>query len=1287
LLLNDPIPERLQKEMLVDPSLATARRSRRRRSITLRGALVVLLAPLMALAGLGLSAPTASAVPVYEITGQWEANTPTTVKSGDIVTAIWRVNVNDDQPAPANDPVDNVTFTVTAQNGTFSSLPRACETAGVAPASSISPDGKTLTCNLGTHDEGTAVVVQAPMLADGPTGSQVTATGSIAGQSADLEPIDIVNPFGMDMRWGVGTRQVTSGAGFFGVDLEWTLSKLKGSDPGQQTLSYNLTIDSVQGPVSIAAQNCTAFTTDAADGHPWSGGNHPANQMDSFVGSCTLTQVDATHFTLTLSGIDYNPANPPTRDSTGRSLPVDQVALASGSIWLRIATNQSGSVQLTQAPMTYTSADGTQTASDNTSNNTESKAWVTPGGYSEAWQRSLTGNGGTSHDDTYKVAAGTTVYQAMDTSMPSAAGRDPSLPVGFCSIIDNKYADFTRIGGFNPAGGVPGQVIEYYTGGAPALDATSASYDPNSFNCGVIDGGWSTTPPADLTQVKAVRIAMTQAQAKAASLDGHVGVTILQTIQPDAPTGIDVWSLMNSINDDGSWTTHPGTCGTPIPDGRYCLTGYTDVLHVVTASPAVSKSVDRSVVKPGEAATYTLTYSANGAGALPPSVDGYQLVDTLPVGMAYVAGSATPEPVVTTSGGHEVLTWTLDGVTTNANHALTYQAALDNSVTPGQVETNTVAATYGGVTANAAAQVTVATDGYTQISKTADTPFIPNLDGKGNGEGSWTVSVRSFDPLPQAFTDTIDILPFRGDARGTDYEGDYALVAVTPNPGANVFYTTADPATLSDDPGDPVNGSAGDPVGNSVGWSPVFTADATAVRVIGPQLAPGAEQQFKVAIATAGADGEDVFVNRAQGRAGHTQLVMRTSAPITVADYYSASLKKYVQDRSGKWHDANDAADYPVFNYGDTVKYRIVVTNTGQGTLTNLDISDDKQPQLGGFHVDSLAPGESASHEYSMKLGTSVSGTVVNTACATADTPADSQVPPTINCDPAGLLVANYTTVKTSDPASGSMVYPGQVVRYTVVVTQQGSAPAAASLSDDLAGVFDDAVYNRDVRASLGQVAIHGSRLVWSGTVPVGGKATITYSVRVKALKALKAHGDRRLGNVVTSDGCRVVGGRTVGCETQHRAGIFDLAVTKRVIGSHLVIAGGRVRYGLRVLNRGPNVSSAPVRVTDRLPRGLELVSAHGKGWACQVDKRDDRLVCVRATSLRPHQHAPRIVVVAKATRKAIGHRVVNVARVSAAGDTVKSNNRSTAAVEVIRTPALPSTGYRTIAPTNRWLA
>lgn len=1127
-------------------------------------------------------AGAASATPTYQIAGDWAANTPTTVKSGDVVTGVWRVNVNDDQPAPGNGPVANVNFAVTLQNGVFADLPDSCLTSGATPASSISADGKTLVCNLGTKNEGTAVVVQAPLRAGGPTGSQITASGTIAGQSADLSPIDIVNPFGMDIRWGTGTASYTQSVGYFTTDYEWTLSKATGGDPGPQTITYNLNISSPQGSViEVDPRGCTPFSDQSADGHPWSGGSHPANEMDSTVGNCTITQTGANTFTLTLGGIDYAPANSPSLDSAGNKLPANEVALASGSIWIRILTAAEGSAVLASNAPTYTSADDTQTAQDDSSNNTESKAWTTPGEYSSGWGRGYTGSGGTTWDDTYKVAAGTEVGQYMDTLMQAHPEFPDTLPVGMCSKIDVKYATFDAFTwGANPTGGVPGADVEYYTGPDAQLDPNSASYDPSTFDCAVADGGWSSTPPADPSLVKAVRVTMTEAQARVFN-GQHITPVVIQTIKPGDPAGTDVWSFMSAqVDGTGAWYGRNEICVTPIPGGRYpCTTGFADVLHVVTAVPAIRKSVDRTVVTPGTPATYTLTYAADGAGAIPPTVDGEQLVDTLPAHMTYVAGSATPAPTVTTSGsGQQVLSWTIDGVTTNIDHPLTYQAVADSSATPGQTLTNSATASYGGTTTPpATAQVTVSTNGYTTIAKTADEPFIPNVDGRGDGSGSWTVTLRSFDPLPQPYTDTIDILPYNGDGRGTSYAGTYTLGTVTAVAGATVYCTTADPSTLSDDPADPSNGAADDPSGNTVGWTTTCTTAATAVRVIGPVLAPGAEQQFTVPITTEGAKGGDELVNRAQARDGHTELVMRTSAPITVANYYSASLKKYVQASDGNWHDANSAADYPAFHYGDTIHYRIVVTNTGQGTLTNINVADDKQPSLGDFRIDSLAPGKSQQHEYSIKLDTSASGSVLNIASATADTPPDSNIPPTIPSDPAGFDVTNYTTAKTASPDSGTPVSPGQVIHYTIKVAQQGTAAADAQLSDDLSGVLDDASYNGDVRASLGSVKITGATLTWAGTVPVGSVATVTYSVTVHDVAGLAESGDADLSNPVTSPGCL----SAASCHTDHKVGWYTYDKVADPGSGRTVHVGDEITYTIRVVQHGKSALSKATVVDD----------------------------------------------------------------------------------------------------------
>ncbi|WP_162893238.1 DUF7507 domain-containing protein [Microbacterium halotolerans] len=1001
-------------------------------------------------------ATPAMAAPVYEITARWADDTPTTLASGDVVTAEWRVNVNDDAEAPSNEPVDDVNFTLTLENGVFASLPDSCITGGT-PESSISDDGRTLVCNIGTQDQGSAHVIQTAVRADGETRSELTASGTIDGQTADLPALVIENEFGMDMLWGTPTGALQFSEGYVDVDFQWTLFLRDGSEAGPDTVSYTVDFSATNGSaVSVTpGAGCGQFTQYAAAAHPWSGGDNPADQVAPFVGSCTLTPTGTPgQFTLTLTGIDYSLAQVPSLDSAGRPLRVDASAIASGQVSFRVETTTNTGTTLTTDAPTYTAPGSGAISVDDDENNTSSKAITFPGGHSNGYQRAYTGDGGTVWDDSYRVSPGTEVRAvgSIDTQGPRYAGYDPDSLFGFCQVLDTRYVTFTRA---ELHDSVPASSLQYYVGDDALVDPASDAYDPNTFRCttgGVSltgGNGWVSTPPADLSTVRAVRTVYPFSETQVSV--ARERLTPYFTINEDVPPGTDVWTFGAAIV-DSLQPLYGSSRVTDIPDARYPYTSaYRDVLRVVSATPNVSKSSDRAALRPGEPATFTLLYSANGEGGVPETVDGYTLVDTLPAGMTYVAGSATPAPVVTTDDeGRQVLTWTLDDVPTNTQVPLSYQAVADDSVTPGEVLTNTATATYAGQSRSATAQVTVSSAGYTTIGKSADTPFIPNLTGDGVGEGAWTVTLRSFDPLAQAYTDTIDILPFIGDERGTEFSGDYTLTGIDAAAGATVYYTTADPATLSDDPADASNGEAGTVDGNTVGWSTTFTPDATAVRVIGGELAPGATQQFTVNVATDGVEGGDTLVNRAQARDGHTELVMRTSAPITIANFYSASLKKYVQDADGEWRDANTVEDYPTFAVDDTIRYRVVVENTGQGALTGIEISDDQQPELGAFEIDELAPGDSEVHEYEIIADDSIGDGVVNTACAAADIPEDSGVAPTINCDPAGVEIDGDAT-HTKEIVSASPIGGGQwEIVYALEVTNTSTASTSYSLADEL---------------------------------------------------------------------------------------------------------------------------------------------------------------------------------------------------------------------------------------------
>ncbi len=1022
-----------------------------------------------------------ASTPVYEITGSW-VSSPDTVARGNPVVAEWRVNVNDAEEPPSNDPVDNVTATFTVDKAFFDEVPDLCLTENVDPVSSRSEDGRELTCNVGTVAMGTALVVQTPVVADGLTGDEIALDGTGPdGQTVDLPPILIENPFAMDIYYGQNTRQQAWNDDFtvVDVDIQWTLRLGKGSDPGPDEVTYRLNVNAADGSNVDVGQHvrddvygCTPFNYGEADGHPWSRDDvrpdHP--RSGSFVEECTLTELSPGVFELTLSGINYDLLNAPSQDSTGKTLPPDWDAVASGSLWFRVFTDRAGSIELQSSAPTYRAPTGQQYA-DLPGNNHSNKSFTLPGSWSAAWHRAYTRSGGNSWDDTYRVSAGTVVRQ-ITTSGFAADDSPANSPYGACSAFDTRHVTLVDPDGAAPVdvvrwnAGETAEVIEsipveYYVGNDPRVTPGSGQYDPDQFDCGADAANWTTAEPADLSTVKAARIRFPFSQfADENAL--RLQIRSYTMINADAPVGQDVWTFGSVLRRGGDWLgPGAGNQVTPTPDARYPFTtGRRDILRIITATPHIQKSAASPTVTPGVPAQFTLTYSANGSGIIPPTVDDYEIVDTLPLNMTYEPGSADPEPAVTTDAqGRQVLTWTLNDVATNTSHELSYQAVADASVEPGTQLTNTATSSYGGESSGPATEtVTTTTNGYTTILKTSDVDYIPNAGGDGVGQGSWTVAIESHDPIAQAYTDTIDILPYNGDGRGTSYSGTYTLDEVVTPDGGTVYYTDADPATLVDDPADESNGAAGDPTGNTVGWTTEKPANPTAIRVIGGELASGGTFSFQVVITTDGAQPRDSYVNRAQARAEHTELVMRTSAV---------------------------------------------------------------------------------------------------------------------------LIVTDYVVEKSSDPESGTTVKPGEVITYTVTVTQQGDVPAGALFTDDVSDVFDDAVYNDDIEADIGEVTLEGGTISWEGVIPVGEVATITYSVTVKDIAGLEAEGSTFLHNQVESPGC------ADRCDTEHPVGYYEYSKTSDPAPGETVQVGDVVTYSVQITQYGEGAVQEAI-VTDDVTAVLD---------------------------------------------------------------------------------------------------
>ena len=110
---------------------------------------------------------------------------------------------------------------------------------------------------------------------------------------------------------------------------------------------------------------------------------------------------------------------------------------------------------------------------------------------------------------------------------------------------------------------------------------------------------------------------------------------------------------------------------------------------------------------------------------------------------------------------------------------------------------------------------------------------------------------------------------------------------------------------------------------------------------------------------------------------------------------------------------------------------------------------------------------------------------------------------------------ASWQLTKASDPPTGELVQPGQVVTYTVVAQiVTGTSVESVVVVDDLTDVLDDATFvEGSIDSSIGSATLSGTTLTWDiGTLT--DVQTLTYQVRV----ADEVDGDS-LVNVATGQG------------------------------------------------------------------------------------------------------------------------------------------------------------------------
>ena len=229
----------------------------------------------------------------------------------------------------------------------------------------------------------------------------------------------------------------------------------------------------------------------------------------------------------------------------------------------------------------------------------------------------------------------------------------------------------------------------------------------------------------------------------------------------------------------------------------------------------------------------------------------------------------------------------------------------------------------------------------------------------------------------------------------------------------------------------------------------------------------------------------------------------------------------------------SDPATGAAVTAGQRITYTVEAENTGNTLLDPVSVTDDLSgvrafatyqgdvataidgdPVTSGAATVSgdelawtgaLEPGQVLTVTYSVIVDEGVEGERIANSVTASGTPPggfDPLVPPAVTTEHP---VAGFELVKTSSPAAGSVVEPGQTIQYTVTGTNTGATTLdPASLTDDLGGVLAHADYNDDLATAIdgttlttGGATLTGSALAWTGALEPGQTVTVTYSVTV----------------------------------------------------------------------------------------------------------------------------------------------------------------------------------------------
>jgi len=312
---------------------------------------------------------------------------------------------------------------------------------------------------------------------------------------------------------------------------------------------------------------------------------------------------------------------------------------------------------------------------------------------------------------------------------------------------------------------------------------------------------------------------------------------------------------------------------------------------------------------------------------------------------------------------------------------------------------------------------------------------------------------------------------------------------------------------------------------------------------------------------------------------------------------------------------------------GSTVTYTIVVTNNGPSPVSAVTLTDTLASGVGfvdasgsGWSCNFSAPTVTCDYSGSpLAVGTSASVTITVTAPITSNTVfTNSAVAVATGTFPGTPFSSNVVTLTTAPQANlqltktatPSSVFAGQLVTYTVVVTNLGPDPATNVVITD---VFQGGATFGSVVAVVNAAYQSNTSTAVTftvGTLPVSGTAAAVYTVIAPPSGVIT--NTATVGSNTIIDPSLIDNAASTTTPVTPVANLSISKVQSFVTGiTGTISPTAQITYTILVTNNGPSIAT-DVIVTDNLPTGLTSISATGSGWLCNVSGLT--VTCTRPT-------------------------------------------------------------------------